>query len=224
MSDLVLVSHTLCPYVQRAVIALTEKGVPFERRYVDLSNKPRWFIEISPLGRTPVLVARGVPIFESAVILEYLEETEALPLHPAEPLARARHRAWIEFGSAILSDIAGFYGAKDSVAFDARAQSLSQRFARLEAELAQGPFFDGARFSLVDAVFGPIFRYFDTFDVIGDFASFGGKPRLAAWRTALAARASVRDAVTDDYPVRLRRFLLAKDSHLSRLMEAQEAV
>src|SRR5437868_6427344 len=94
-----LISHKLCPYVQRAVIALSEKDAAFERIDVDLSNKPDWFLAISPLGRTPVLQVGEVPIFESAVILEYLEETEPKPLHPADPLARAEHRAWIEFAS-----------------------------------------------------------------------------------------------------------------------------
>ena len=72
-----LISHKLCPYVQRAVIALTEKGVPFERIDIDLANKPDWFLKISPLGKTPVLVVGDKAIFESAVILEYLEETQA---------------------------------------------------------------------------------------------------------------------------------------------------
>src|SRR5437764_2510093 len=115
---LTLISHKLCPYVQRAVIALTEKGVPFERIDIDLSNKPDWFLKISPLGKTPVLVVDGTAIFESAVILEYLEETQPHPLHPADPLHRAEHRGWIEFGSAVLNDIAGFYGAKDKATFD----------------------------------------------------------------------------------------------------------
>ena len=51
-----LISHKLCPYVQRAVIALTEKGVPFERIDIDLANKPDWFLKISPLGKVPVLL------------------------------------------------------------------------------------------------------------------------------------------------------------------------
>src|SRR4051794_14761267 len=110
---LTLVSHKLCPYVQRAVIALTEKGVPFTRRDVDLANKPDWFLRDSPLGKTPVLLVNDAAIFESAVILEYLEETQANPLHPADPLARAEHRAWIEFGSAILNDIGALYSAAD---------------------------------------------------------------------------------------------------------------
>ena len=50
-----LISHKLCPYVQRAVIALNEKGVPFERIDIDLANKPDWFLKISPLGKVPVL-------------------------------------------------------------------------------------------------------------------------------------------------------------------------
>ena len=64
-----LISHKLCPYVQRAVIALTEKGVPFERIDIDLANKPDWFSGISPLGKTPVLLVGDTAIFESAVIL-----------------------------------------------------------------------------------------------------------------------------------------------------------
>src|SRR3979411_1601047 len=102
-----LISHKLCPYVQRAVIALTEKDVAFERIDVDLSNKPDWFLAISPLGRTPVLQVGEVPIFESAVILEYLEETQPKPLHPADPLTRAAHRASGEVGWTVLNDIAG---------------------------------------------------------------------------------------------------------------------
>src|SRR4030088_1493593 len=111
-----LISHKLCPYVQRAVIALSEKGVAFERIDIDLSNKPDWFLAISPLGKTPVLQVGDVPIFESAVILEYLEETAPKPLHPADPLRRAEHRGWIEFGSTVLNDIAGFYEAAGDAA------------------------------------------------------------------------------------------------------------
>ncbi len=106
-TKLTLVSHKLCPYVQRAVISLTEKSVPFERIDVDLSNKPEWFKAASPLGKTPVLLVGDTAIFESAVILEYLEDTQSPALHPADPVIRAEHRAWIEFGSAILNDIAG---------------------------------------------------------------------------------------------------------------------
>jgi len=216
-----LVSHKLCPYVQRAVIALTEKGVRFERIDIDLANKPDWFLKISPLGKTPVLLVGDHAIFESAVILEYLEETAARPLHPSDPLRRAEHRAFIEFGSAVLSDIAGLYSASDEAAFKAKAAQLEARFARLEIRVI-GPWFDGESFSLVDAVFGPVFRYFDVFDEIGDFGILSGKPKLARWRQDLAARASIRSAVGRDYPALLRDFIERRRSHLS-LLQAKVA-
>jgi glutathione S-transferase len=215
-APLKLISHKLCPYVQRAVIALTEKGVAFERIDVDLANKPDWFLEISPLGKTPVLLVGDRAIFESAVILEYLEETQPKPLHPADALVRAEHRAFIEFGSAVLNDIAGLYSAPDEPAFKARTAQLEAKFARLEARVA-GPWFDGEKFSLVDAVFGPVFRYFDVFDEIGDFGILTDKPRLARWRANLAARPSVRSAVGANYPALLRDFIERRHSHLSQL-------
>ena len=216
-ASLRLISHKLCPYVQRAVIALTEKGVAFERIDIDLANKPDWFLAVSPLGKTPVLVVGEHAIFESAVILEYLEETQDKPLHPADPLRRAEHRAFIEFGSAVLNDIAGFYAAADETAFKAKAAQLEARFARLETRVAATPWFDGEKFSLVDAVFGPVFRYFDVFDAIGDFGILAGKPKLARWRETLAARPSVRTAVSKDYPALLRDFIDRRRSWLSQL-------
>jgi glutathione S-transferase len=212
-----LISHKLCPYVQRAVIALTEKGVPFERVDIDLANKPDWFLAISPLGKTPVLVVGEHAIFESAVILEYLEETQEKPLHPADPLRRAEHRAFIEFGSAVLNDIAGLYSAPDQAAFKAKAEQLEGRFARLETRVAAAPWFDGEHFSLVDAVFGPVFRYFDVFDTIGEFGILTNKPKLARWRKALADRSSVRSAVSADYPRLLREFIERRRSWLTQL-------
>ena len=212
-----LVSHKLCPYVQRAVIALTEKCVPFDRTDIDLANKPDWFLKISPLGKTPVLLVGDTAIFESAVILEYLEETQAKPLHPADPLARAEHRGWIEFGSAVLNDIAGLYSATDETAFKTKVSQLETRFARLETRAEVGPWFAGEHFSLVDAVLAPVFRYFNVFDEIAEFGILRGKPKLARWRNSLAARPSVRAAVGADYPTLLRDFINRRNSWLSGL-------
>jgi glutathione S-transferase len=218
-----LISHTLCPYVQRAAIVLAEKGVPFERRWVDLSNKPAWFTAVSPLGKTPVLLVGDEPVFESAVICEYLDETIAPRLHAPDALVRARERGWVEFGSAVLQAIAALYNAPDEAALQAKAADLRARFVQLEAALGAGPWFAGERFGLVDAAFGPVFRYFDVFDAIGDLGCLRGLPKLNAWRAALAARASVRDAVAAGYPQALRAFLLARGSALSARLAAQAA-
>jgi len=79
------------------------------------------------------------------------------------------------------------------------------------------PWFDGESFSLVDAVFGPVFRYFDVFDKIGEFGILAGKPKLARWRQSLAARPSVKSAVSADYPALLRDFIERRKSWLSGL-------
>jgi len=218
MTELVLVSHALCPYVQRAAIVLAEKGVPFSRRWVDLADKPGWFLEISPLGKTPVLLADGQPLFESAVICEYLDEAFAPRLHPQDALPRARERAWMEFGSAVLNDIWSFYTAPDDAALERQRSVLRQRFEQVEAALPPaGPWFAGQRFGLVDAVFGPVFRYFDVFEALGKPDLFTGLARVQRWREALAQRPSVRQAVAPDYPQRLREFLRTRGSALSRL-------
>ncbi|MFM9881758.1 MAG: glutathione S-transferase family protein [Burkholderiales bacterium] len=220
---LTLVSHALCPYVQRAAIVLAEKGVSFERREVDLSDKPAWFRAVSPLGKTPVLVVDGAPIFESAVICEYLDETLDPRLHPADALARARHRSWIEFGSQLLNLIGGLYSASDEAQLEARRAELEMRFAQLEAELGAGPYFAGQNFSIVDAAYAPVFRYFDTFERFTDLRVFADTPKLRRWHAALAMRPSVRDAVSPQYPDRLMAFLKARGSALSKRIEAARA-
>lgn len=220
--ELTLVSHALCPYVQRAAIVLAEKQVAFGRREVDLSAKPDWFLAVSPLGKTPVLLAGGEPLFESAVICEYLDDVIAPRLHPQDPLQRARHRGWMEFGSSVLNTIAGFYNAPDAGTLAARRNDLRARFGQLEAVLpAGGPYFAGAAFGMVDAVFGPVFRYFDVFEQLGEDGFFVAMPKVSAWRAALARRPSVREAVSPQYEQLLREFLLRRGGELSRRMAAR---
>ena len=219
----VLVSHRLCPYVQRAAIVLAEKGVDFQRVDIDLADKPAWFLALSPLGKTPMLLVRDglavAPLFESAVICDYLDETRAPALHPAAPLARARHRAWVEVASATLNQIWQLYTARDEAAFNSARDGLRRRFEQLEAVLhATGPWFAGAAFSVVDAAFAPVFRYFE---VIAAGGLFDALPRLAAWRAALAARPSVRGAVGADYAPRLRDFIVRQRGWLGARFEAQ---
>lgn len=219
---LCLVSHHLCPYVQRAVIVLTEKAIPFERVYVDLAHPPQWFAKVSPLGKVPLLQVGDDILFESAIICEYLDETVGERIHPTDPLQRAKHRAWMEFGSTILDSIWAFYTAPNAQTLETKSADLRNKFVRLEMELRNGPYFSGNRFSMVDAVFGPIFRYFDVFDEIADFRFFDDTPKVRAWREVLATRPSVKTAVSSEYPEQLRAFLKAKSSELSRLIVQAE--
>jgi glutathione S-transferase len=219
MTKLTLISSPTCPYVQRAVIALKEKRVAFEVIYIDLANKPDWFLDISPLGKVPVLRSErdGEPpavIFESAVILEYLEETVAgEKLHPADPLQRAQHRGWIEFGSSVLGDLHRFSSAKDGEVLATARGVLRDKFKRLESTI-NAPFFAGQHFSLVDTAFAPVFRQIDALDSVARTGLLDGFPGLERWSRALAARDSVRTAVPEDYAER----------YLGRLRQLDAAV
>lgn len=225
---LVLVSHALCPYVQRAVIALHEKGVPFARIDIDLAHKPGWFRALSPLGKTPVLLVpqggRFEPVFESAVICDYLDETLAPALHPHDALQRARHRAWIEVASATLNQVWQFYTAPDAITLDRRRKELVERFAQVEQALADGPWFDGARFSLVDAAFAPVLRYFEVFDTFHPTGVVTPGSRVARWAAGLAARRSVQAAVSASYASGLRAFVERQGGELGRGSMAERAV
>ena len=213
-----LISHDLCPYVQRAVIVLSEKEIPHERTYIDLGNKPDWFKALSPLGRVPVLQYGDAVVFESQVIVEYLDEITPGSLHPADPLEKARHRSWIEFGSETLNAIGGFYSAKDAETFEEKRQALRAKFERIEREV-KGPFFAGDDFHMIDGVWGTIFRYVDTFENVDDFGLVDGLRKIAEWRRQVAARPSVANATPDGYPARLEGFLQRRNSHITGLMQ-----
>src|SRR6185369_418863 len=191
MAALKLISHKLCPYVQRAVIALTEKGVPFERIDIDLANKPDWFLKISPLGKVPVLLVETADgeaaLFESNVICEYIEDTQGgAKLHPQDPLHRAQHRAWMEFGSTILNELWGLETTGDPAIFESKRQAVAAKFARVEEALGSGPI-------------------------------FADTPKIRVWRKELAQRPSVRSAVGADYPQLLHAFLVRHDAHMLKL-------
>lgn len=217
-----LISYKLCPYVQRAAIVAAEKHVEFERVDIDLANKPDWFLAISPTGKVPVLEVTDEQgevhiLFESAVIAEYLDEISGNPLLPADPLRRARERAWVEYASATLADIARLYAAADATGFEDAIGAIEARFETIGREI-KGPFFGGARFGLVDAAFAPVFRYFDVFERALNFSLVERVPRVAAWSKELMTRPSVIGAVSLDYADRLLSFVTAKNGHLARLI------
>ncbi len=222
MSDYKLISFPLCPYVQRALIVLAEKNVPFERIDIDLANKPDWFQKLSPLGKVPVLQVGENVLFESQVIAEYLDEVTEGSLHPTDPLQKARHRAWIEFASQTLASLWGVYTAKTAEEFEEKRQGVIEKFARV-AEQVEGPFFAGEQFHLVDGVWGTVFRYIQTIETLGDFDFYQGSEKLRTWHNKVLARQSVIDAAPVDYADQLLGFIKKKESHLSSFVSDQKA-
>lgn len=213
-----LISHPLCPYVQRSVITLLEKSIPYRRTDIDLANKPADFSGYAPLGKVPILLVDERPaLFESAVICEYLDEVTPGSIQPLDPFERAQQRAWIEFGSGILNSIAQWYNAKDKARFTSIALEIQQKFAVLEREIKDPVFFNGSEFQLVDGAYAPIFRYFDVLELFIDLAVFNELPKVQQWRNNLRQRSSVIAAVGDDYEARLLTFFAQRNSYLSSL-------
>lgn len=218
-----LVTHTLCPYVQRSIITLEEKHIPYTRTDIDLARKPAWFTQKSPLGKVPILIVEEKhTLFESAVICEYLDEITPGSLHPSDSLERAYHRAWIEFGSSILNKVSSLYTAKEASGFQRIHTEIQNNFRLIESELRGTPFFSGEKFRLIDAVYGPIFRYFDVFDTLFTLNTFEECPKCTVWRNTLKHRRSVQNAVPKDYSARLTEFLINRESYISQLIQIKD--
>lgn len=167
-----------------------------------------------------LVVGKRQSVFESAVICEYLNEVTPGSLHPEDPLERADHRAWIEFGSGLLSGIAQLYNAPTQEEFDTSRKMLRARFGQLEKRLGSGPYFAGENFYIIDAVYGPIFRYFDVFESVMDLGILEDVEKVHMWRGHLRARESVRKAVTFDYTDRLLAFVRKRGSCISQKIKA----
>ncbi|MET0083612.1 MAG: glutathione S-transferase family protein [Sedimenticola sp.] len=212
--SLELVSFVICPFVQRAVITLREKGVSFEVTYIDVENPPEWFKEISPFGKVPLLKVDGEVLFESAIINEYLDEIHPPALHPDDPLTRAKHRGWIEFGSNLLFEQVKLILAKDEDEFQQQRESLGGSFARLAQEVSDGPFFSGGDFSLVDAAYAPLFMRFELLRQKRPDLEEILPTRLQNWSRNLLAHPSVKSSVTDDFEAQYIAFFQAKGSYL----------
>ncbi|NRB38909.1 MAG: glutathione S-transferase family protein [Pseudomonadales bacterium] len=222
-NQLTLISHKLCPYVQRAVSVLEENGLAYKRIDIDLANKPDWFKTLSPLGKVPILVVDDeTVIFESAVISEYINDAYQTHMLDEQPLEKARQRAWIEYASAMLNNIGQLYNAEDEKNFLLAERALKDRFSRLELNLKATDYFSGATFSLIDTAFAPIFRYIDVFEKLLDRPFLPHQPRLQHWRQNLLRRPSVKKAVDPAYPMLLTEFLAAKNSYLGKI--AQQSI
>jgi len=194
-----LISFKRCPFAQRAVIMLEERQVPYKLVHIDPKNKPGWFLELSPLGKVPVLRVtlpggEEEVVFESAVICELIDETApGARMHPDDPLRRAHNRAWVEVASELVRKMHRIETATDEACLRDAASTVRALLRRFDAEV-KGPLFNGERFSLVDAAAAPVLQRLSwceelepTLDLFGDELQ-----GLRAWRDALFARPAVQ--------------------------------
>jgi glutathione S-transferase len=202
--------------VQRAVVLLNEKNVAYDITYIDLKNKPDWFLRLSPLGKVPALKVGGTVLFESAVICEYLDEISPPSLHPSDPLAKALNRAWIEFSSELFMSLHRLYMAEDGEKLEEGKKGTREKLQRLEDRLGEGPFFNGPQFSLIDAAIAPAFWRISLLDEIRPLGLCAELPKVKRWSDALLARDSIRTSVVPEFPLLLREYLAAAGSYLAR--------
>jgi glutathione S-transferase len=227
MSTYLLVSFKTCPWVQRAAIVLREKQVAFEFRHIEPDNRPDWFLAISPHRKVPVLrVDDTLSLFESNAINEYLDETIEPRLHPADPIERAVNRAWTDYIPTFSEGVTGCAYADTEADYAKAVEKIPVAFDRLEKALAKqgsGPFFNGARYSLVDAAYAPFLQRYYFLDRIRPLGQIEKFPRLNAWAEALMARPSTHSFPPAEFETMYRANVKRRKKWISQFV-ASEAV
>jgi glutathione S-transferase len=210
--------------VQRAVICLRAKDVDFRVTYIDLRDKPDWFLAISPHGKVPVLEVDGEPLFESSAIAEFLDEVVPPRLHPQEPVSRARNRAWTDFVPDFAAAIGAVNYSKSAEALADALELARKRLERVEEALGErgndGPFFNGSELSLVDAAYAPFLQRFTLVEEKLATGLLDGFPRVRAWRDALLADERVTGSVSEAFPEAFTALLHRRGAQVAPLFDA----
>ncbi|XOV82313.1 MAG: glutathione S-transferase family protein [bacterium] len=197
----IVYDHPLSPYGQKVKIALLEKGVPFQAVMPDAigsGSTAGEFAQASPRGEVPALIDGDVAVFDSTIILEYIEDRWPEPsLLPADPAERARmrmledvmdtHFEAINWG---LSEITNFQRATGELAETIAAKAAQQTrswFAWLEQQLGDAPWFNGEQFGWGDLSVVPYVNGSAGFDLAPDTSS-----RLGQWLIRANQRESVK--------------------------------
>ncbi len=219
-NTLELISFKICPFVQRSVIALNEKGVEFDVTYIDLANTPDWFQAISPMGKVPVLKTNGTAIFESMVIAEYLDEVYLPRLHPDDVVEKARHRSWIEYSSELIMKQYNLFIAPDEATFMKHKEEFAVQLDVLNNELSeQGPMFSGNDFKLIDAAYAPIFMRIELLQEFYDLKLYETDSRLDRWSKALMQKKSIQESVSDDFSSAFMEYFNVEEYFIHHLLE-----
>ena len=200
MTDLVLYEHPLSPYAQKVKIALREKGVPFEARLpegIGTGVTGSGFAKANPRGEVPALVHGDTSIFDSTIILEYIEEVwPTPPMLPSTPAGKARVRMIEDIMDTQFEAITWGLGElnffkraegdlKAQIELKAREQAAAF-FAMLESHLQGADWFNAASFGWGDLSVIPY---------LNGAAGFGIAPPEGSALSAWAARANARESV-----------------------------
>lgn len=152
-----LFSDPACPYCHRVRIVLAEKGIGVDIVDVDARNLPDEVLDFNPYGTVPTLVDRDLRLYESRIIMEYLDERfPHPPLLPVDPVARANARL---FMYRVERD---WFGLMDRIVKGDSGQAEQARRELRDSLIGTGPVFGAKRFfmsdelSLVDCCIAPL--------------------------------------------------------------------
>ncbi|HHJ40245.1 MAG: stringent starvation protein A [Methylothermaceae bacteria B42] len=146
-----------CPYSHQVRVVWFEKGIQADIEYIDPANPPEDVIDLNPYGDTPTLIDRELVLFDPKIIMEFLDERfPHPPLHPMEPVARARARMLISRIErdwfSLLNEIEA---SVDKKAAKVR-KLLRERLIAASPIFASKPYFLSEEFSLVDCALAPL--------------------------------------------------------------------
>jgi glutathione S-transferase len=227
MAKYMLVSFETCPWVQRSAIVLREKSTEFELRHIKADNRPDWFLAISPHKKVPVLsIDDKVSLFESNAINEYLDETIAPRLHPEDAIERAVNRAWTDYVPTFASIVTATTYADTEADYNKAAAEIPVPFERVEKALEKqggGPFFNGAKYSLVDAAYAPFLQRYHFLDRVKKLGHIEKFPRLKAWMEALLNRQSTHSFPPAEFEAMYRDGLKRRNKWVSKFIEPARA-
>ncbi|WP_461538240.1 glutathione S-transferase family protein [Spongorhabdus nitratireducens] len=210
-----VISFKICPFVQRITAILEAKQIPYEVEYISLSDKPQWFLDISPNGQVPVLVTEnGTALFESDAIAEYLDEVYPA-LQPGLSFEqKALNRAWSYLGSKQYLVQCSAQRSQDIATLNERAEKLATAFAKVEKVLGDTRFFSGDIPGMVDLAWLPVLHRAYIVKEKTGFDFLAGFPKVQSWQSALIATGLAEKTVSEDFMAKFSQFYLSEATAL----------
>lgn len=204
------------------LILLRLKGVEFDLKYVDLSDPPDWFLQISPRKKVPLLKMGDQALFESVAIMEYIDEAYSPSLFPSDLIEKAKHRAWIEFSNQCMWHAFHLTVKKDRSEFEQACEDMWWDFDEIE-KIIVGKYFSGNELALVDIAFAPLFQQLNQIEQLTvDINNPQRHPKLQTWRKELTQHAVINDALGEDFHERYFELIAKRGGYLSQFLDLSE--
>lgn len=206
-----IVSFKICPFVQRVTAALEAKKIPYEIEYINLNNKPQWFLDVSPNGQVPIMITtNGVTLFESDAIIEYIDDEYGPLEQGVTNEQRALDRAWSYLGSKNYLTQCGTMSSKDKATFEQRTDKLQTAFHKVEKQLSgQSKFFKSDTLSNIDIAWLPLLHRAAIVKAHSGFDFLCGLPKAQAWQQAVLATGLADKSIAADFNEKFSDFYLS---------------